>query len=527
MKQNETDKKAVVLAVFGGVLLTASFPKAGLAWMAWFALVPLLMSVSRLAPGKAFRMGLVAGFAHYLTLIYWVSYTMQHYGHLPFYISIPVLVLFCLYLALFPAAFAWLLVRFARGPVACMIAIPVFWISLEFVRSFFLSGFPWEMLGHSQYLNTNLIQIADIIGVYGISFLIALANGAVFMVYLSVKGGMWLGKPVSKQLAAVSAAVFLAAFCAVWGYGKFRVESVDRTIAGAPSMNITVVQGNIDQLIKWKKEFQMSTTQKYIDMSLSANRPDLVVWPETATPFYYGYDIRMTKLVENGIRRAGTHFVVGSPSFEDKAEQRDYFNSAYLIGPDGSRRGKYDKVHLVPFGEYVPLKRFLPFVGKIVEHVGDFKSGEAGRTLQMEEYKLGAQVCYEIIFPELCREMAKNGANLLVNITNDAWYGITSAPYQHFSMTIFRAVENKRSLVRSANTGISGFVDPAGRIIAQTGIFQDAVLSSPVPVMPETEMTLYTKYGDWFAAVCVAASFAIIIVEHYRRKKCLTNSDSR
>jgi len=525
-EKHGVDRKTIVLAAFGGLLLTVSFPKAGLEWLAWVALVPLFVSISRLSPGRVFRIGLVAGFAHYLTLLYWLAYTMQHYGHLPFYISVPALVLFSLYLGLFPAVFAWLLARFARGPIVCMAAIPVFWVSLEFVRSFLFSGFPWELLGHSQYPNISLIQISDIAGVYGISFLIALANGAVFMAYLCLKGDTWQGKPVSKQTAAVSILVFMAVFCAVWGYGKWRVGKIDSAIAEAPSMKVTVVQGNIDQLIKWKKEFQTATTQKYVDLSFAAQTAgsELVVWPESATPFHWGHNQPLTRMVKNGIKKVGTHFLIGSPTAEGKPKDWNFFNSAYLFGPTAQILGRYDKVHLVPFGEYVPLRGIFPF-GKIVEHVGDFQSGEAGRTLEMGDVKLGAQVCYEIIFPELCRAMAKNGANLLVNITNDAWYGITSAPYQHFSITIFRAVENKRSLVRSANTGISGFVDPAGRVIAQTAIFQDAVLSRAVPVMPESEMTVYTKYGDWFAAVCVAASFVIIIgIEINRRKKsCLTN----
>ena len=214
-----------------------------------------------------------------------------------------------------------------------------------------------------------------------------------------------------------------------------------------------------------------------------------------------------TRVIE-GVRETGTSFLIGSPSFirrDDK--QADFFNSAFLIDPNGNVIGKYDKVHLVPFGEYVPLQEWFPFIGKLVEEVGDFKSGQKGQTLPWGEFPLGIQICYEMIFPDLSREMARNQAAFLINMTNDAWYGKTSAPYQHFSMAVFRAVENRRSLIRSANTGISGFIDPVGRIIASTPLFEEAVITRSMPVL-KTE-SFYTRYGDVFALTCMAISILL------------------
>ena len=176
--------------------------------------------------------------------------------------------------------------------------------------------------------------------------------------------------------------------------------------------------------------------------------PDLVVWPETATPFYFLSNTRLSGMVKKGVRLAGSSFLIGSPAFTSKGNILRYYNSAYLLNPDGRVSAKYDKAHLVPFGEYVPFKKWVPFLGKIVENVGDFKTGRKGDTLRWGNHRLGVQICFEVIFPKLSRAMVQNGANLLVNITNDAWFGRTSAPYQHFSMAVFRAVENKRSLIR-------------------------------------------------------------------------------
>jgi apolipoprotein N-acyltransferase len=294
----------------------------------------------------------------------------------------------------------------------------------------------------------------------------------------------------------------------IWGYGSWRIKQVDQIVSASWLVRVTVVQGNIEQPKKWDLAFQDETVDIYLRLSCSgrASSPDLVVWPETATPFYLFNDQRLTEKVLNGIRCIDADFLIGSPSFELRDDRTCFYNSAYLLSVEGKVLGKYDKAHLVPFGEYVPLKKWLPFLGKIVEQVGDFAPGEKGRTLSWKGMHLGVQVCYEIIFPELSRSMAGNKAAFLINLTNDAWYGYSSAPYQHFSMTIFRAVENRRPLIRSANTGISGFVDPAGRVLMKSPIFKEAVLTSDLPVLRVE--TVYTRFGNLFAVVCLIAAAA-------------------
>ncbi|MDM8551419.1 apolipoprotein N-acyltransferase, partial [Desulfobacterales bacterium HSG2] len=429
-------------------------------------------------------------------------------------VCIPLLFLLSSYLALYVGLFSMGLVGLCSRPGICFFIIPVLWVALEYIRSFLLTGFPWELMGYSQFRHLHLIQISDMFGVYGVSFLIALSNAALFLMFLCLARKDWHGAKVSKRLATGTMALFTLIFGLVWLYGAQRVKSVDESGTVSPSIKAAIVQGNIDQAKKWDRLFRRFSTQKYIDLSLSAKpeHPDLIVWPETATPFYFVNNVRMTQMVMNGIQRAGSNFLIGSPSFIRKEkEEVDYHNSAYLIGPNGEIKGKYDKVHLVPFGEYVPLKKWLSFAGKIVEHAGDFKPGKKGDTISLGDYRLGVQICYEIIFPNLAGAMVKNGAVLLINITNDAWYGTTSAPYQHFSMTIFRAVENKRSLIRSANTGISGFIDPVGRVIASTSLFEDAVLIHSVPLL--NKRTIYTRVGDLFAIICL-----IIVLFFYLKR---------
>lgn len=511
LKTDTVDTKKIVLAALSGLLLTGAFPKADVDWLAWFALVPLLFSLRNLAPKDGFRLGFIAGLFHYLTLIYWVAYTIKTYGHLPLYLCVSVLVLLSAYLALYVAVFAAAVSRLCRRPASCLLFIPVIWVSLEYVRSFLLTGFPWEFIGYTQFRNLYLIQISDIFGVYGVSFLIAFANAAIFLTLLYFTDRKWQGVEVFKRQAASAVLALGLILGLVWSYGERRIKATDVLMATAPSPKVTIVQGNIPQSEKWDPTFQIASTEKYVRLSLSAKKdaPELVVWPETATPFYFLHDTKLSEIVQRGVHDAGSTFLIGSPSFARRQDSVDYYNSAYLISPDGKVHGKYNKTHLVPFGEYVPLKTLLPFVGKLVEGVGDFRPGLKGQTVPWNDYRLGIQICYEIIFPNLARAMTRNNAALLVNLTNDAWYGRSSAPYQHFSMAVFRAIENRRSLIRSANTGISGFIDPVGRIMASTPLFQDAAITQPMPLIQAK--TIYTRFGDLFALLCTGAFVLMLL----------------
>jgi apolipoprotein N-acyltransferase len=275
-------------------------------------------------------------------------------------------------------------------------------------------------------------------------------------------------------------------------------------------MEIALVQGNIEQAHKWDPAYQREVFDTYRAMTLEAakKRPDLIIWPETATPFFWQDEELRAQLVDT-VKDAGTWLMTGSPSVEKSPDDRvvDY-NSAYLLSPDGRETGRYDKMHLVPFGEYVPLKRLLPFVSKMVTAIGDFGTGEQYTVLKTDKGSFGTAICFEVIFPELVRQFALNGANFLTSITNDAWFGVSAAPYQHFNMAVFRAVENRRALARAANTGITGIILPTGAVQARTGIFERTTLEGRIPLMGE--LTFYTRHGDVFAYICVVISVLII-----------------
>jgi apolipoprotein N-acyltransferase len=495
------------LAAGSGVGVTSAFPNIDMGWLAWLAIVPLLVAVRNVQWKRAFGIGFLAGMVHYLSLIYWVAYTMRTYGHLPWLVCISILILLAAYLALYFGAFTALVCQLNPNPASMLVVGPVIWVALEYIRSFFLSGFPWELLGYSQYRVLHLIQISDTLGPYGISFLILFVNGALLFLILHILKLDWHGTEITGRFVVVAVSIGIILTGATWIYGNRRLTDIDQMGASSPSIQVGVIQGNIEQVVKWMPAFQEATVDKYLQLSQTLNdtaQTDLIVWPETALPFHYLYDASLTEKVQKGIQRNGTFFLVGAPSFVTGTHRVDYYNSAYLVGPQGNTLGKYDKTHLVPFGEYVPFKKWLPFLGKLVAQVGDFSRGKTGDTIAWKEGRLGVFICYEAIFPYITRAMVVNGANLLVNITNDAWYGNSSAPYQHFSIALFRAVENRRALVRAANTGISGFVDPAGRIIEPTALFTDAAITHKVPMISKT--SFYTRFGDIFAGACLTAA---------------------
>jgi apolipoprotein N-acyltransferase len=486
---------SIILAVSAGLLMTASFPKADLGELAWVAFIPLFYAIKGASPRRSFKLGFLTGIVHYGTLLYWIVGVINHYGHVPTVLSLIIFMLLIFYLSLYPGLFSAAVSQLRARSFPFYLTAPLFWVALEYVRSFLLSGFPWENLGYSQYDQLRLIQISDILGVYGLSALIMAVNGVLFEFSNSVRRNrttIWI------PLAATG--LVLGGFLI---YGTWRIEKTDKTAGDAPKRTVAMAQGNVDQSVKWLPSFQRETLRRYATLSRDALKtsPDLIVWPETALPFYFLDNEDLTVQVLELVRNSAVYFVLGSPSFLRSEHGIRYYNSAYLVDPTGKVVGKYDKVHLVPYGEYVPLKRFFPFLGKIVEAVGDFDSGEKGQVLSWDNEKIGMLICFESIFPELARAMVSNGAQLLINITNDAWFGRSSAPYQHLSMVVFRAVENHLAVARAANTGISAYIDPVGRLLDQTPLFEEAMRSRTLPVM--SHKTFYARHGDIFAIGCV------------------------
>jgi apolipoprotein N-acyltransferase len=386
--------------------------------------------------------------------------------------------------------------------------LPFFWIASEYTRSWFLTGFPWENFGYSQFQILPIIQIADITGVYGISFILVLVNGAVF----SLLDSLFFKKAMPLRKLAVTALLLAATL----GYGWLRLNLSEKERGAV--VKAALVQGNIAQDIKWDPAFLDETMQIYSRLTLdtASQKPELVIWPEAATPFNFQTEKNYQALVTSVMAKTGAYLLLGSPAWERTAEGVEYFNSAFLVSPDGEIRGRYDKMHLVPYGEYVPLKQFFPFIEKMVVGIGDFSSGKEARILNFPGGPFGTLICYEIIFPDLVRRFAKNGASFLVNITNDAWFVRTSAPYLHLSMAVLRAVENRRAVARAANTGISAFIDADGSILQQTSLFTLASITGII--FKGSIKTFYTRYGDVFAFLCVGVSVLLLVSAILKKK---------
>ncbi len=503
-------------ALASGGLLSLSFPATQWSQLAWIALIPLLTTMKNASPSRAFKMGLAMGMAHFLSLIYWILPTLRIYGNLPVVLAFPVLFLLVCYLALYPALFCLILSRQAAKNTAITfmpIKAALLWVALEFTRARLFTGFPWGLAGYSQYLQTSLIQIADITGVYGISFIIVLVNATLAMAWhhlRSRRNGPKPGKAQPLSLALVTWVLLVVLILAgMIAYGRGRLSTVEKAMAHAPRRLISVVQGNIPQAAKWDDAYKKQTVETYCQLSrelAKVRTPDLIIWPETALPFYYTWEKGMSDVVNDCIRQCNTWFIIGSPAFSLYGENDyQFFNRAYMLTPQATVSASYDKIHLVPFGEYVPFGNYLTFLDKLTSQAGDFSPGPTNAPpLTFKENHAGILICFEIIFPELTSAVVKNGADLLVTMTNDAWFGRTSAPLQHFSMAVFRAMENRRAVARSANTGISGFIDPGGRIIAATTLFEETTLTQSLPCLQS--MSFYTTHGDLFAWFCLLAT---------------------
>lgn len=502
----------LLLAVLSGVLLTLAFPPGRLSFVAWFALVPLLVSLENRSPARAFILGLVSGLAHYLSLIYWIVVVLGRYGNLNAPIAFLALFLLSLYLSLYLALFACMsgLVR-ESGFHAVLAAC--FWVALEYLRGYVLTGFPWCLLGYTQYEQLWLIQISDLAGVYGVSFLIVFANGLIFSMLMR-RG------PKDAASLRWEIPLFLIFLTGTFIYGNNRLQKEKTGDGNTRVIRAAVVQANIDQSIKWDPAFQTETVRTYQRLTLSAMafEPGLIVWPETSLPFFFQNSRKFFPEIVFLAERSGAILVFGSPAYKPVDGEIRYFNRAYMITPNTRQIQYYDKTHLVPFGEYVPLKKYIPFIGQLVQAAGDFARGETLAPLKAGSISAGILICFEVVFPELARTLTREGANLLVNITNDAWFGMTSAPYQHLSMAVFRAVENRRPMIRAANTGFSAFIGPEGTILARSSLYTEEVLKRALS-LPGPSLTFYTRFGDLFALVLSLVTLFSCLWAGWKRRR--------
>jgi apolipoprotein N-acyltransferase len=531
----------VWLALGSGFLLFLSFPGVAGFWpLAWVALVPLLLAIRNVSPGRAARLGLLTGMIHYVTLLYWIVIVLGRYGNLPWWISVPALLLLALYMSSYLALFCLLISSVWKQKEVLVVWIgPFLWVGLDFIRSFLFSGFPWQDLAYSQYKALFLIQTADLTGHFGITFHIVLVNCVTALLFV-----LWRD---NRSVAQSSLAVLmtlrirqawfygvlptLCLLLAVMTYNLLRYRQISEVIESSPKMKIGVVQGNIEQDQKWSPAMRFETIEIYSELSKQAiaqghESPDLLVWPETALPFLVSDNPYLNKLKKELITKEKTWLLTGAPFYEKVEGNKSLqtkkgilsYNSAYLFTPEGEISGRYDKQHLVPFGEYIPLSNYLPLPGPLVENIGNFSAGKPARPLSCQSAKIGVLICFESIFPKLARDWTSGGANLLVNITNDAWFGRSSAPWQHLSMAVLRAVENRRSLARSANTGVSTIIDPLGRMAGTSPLFQSSYLVAEASLLEEK--TIFVSFGHYFGLLCllVCMPFAFVFRKSKQRK---------
>jgi apolipoprotein N-acyltransferase len=529
-------RNAWLLAILSGVLQVVVFPLPNLYVLSWIAVAPLIIAVFHARPaqtlqlsdsggvklipakfGQGFVLGYIAGIIWYAGTCYWIFDTMHQYGGLNKAAALGVLTLFCLYLAIYHGVFGGLLALAADRAKAltrsALLSIPFLWVALELARTR-VTGFPWQLLGTAQVDNIPLARIASITGVYGLSFEIMLVNTAFAAAFL-----------VRKERRT---ALLLAAFGAAFALQAGTLVSLPRIpadrIAYLVQQNIPVLENS-----EWTKDYFLDTLRELKEITLNpqrrpeagtADRPSLVAWPESPAPFYTT-DPLFREEMSDLAKKSKSWVVTGSLGIrnarQNPEQATEVYNSAALIAPDGTWAERYDKIHLVPFGEFVPFRRIFGFASGLTQQVGDFSRGTSRLPLGAGDQKLGTFICYESVFPDEVRQFAWNGAQLLVNLSNDGWYGDSGAYAQHLNQSRMRAIETGRWLLLDTNTGVTASVDPYGRVVARLPRKVRATLIAPYSLSSVT--TFYTRHGDWFAYLCAIISLVALLVRFPNRFK--------
>ena len=537
MRVRQIHSSAWGLALVSAALQVVIFPLPGMYGLSWVAVAPLLVAMLRArvpetlqldgqarllpaAPWQGFVLGYACGILWFAGTCYWIFDTMHRYGGLPIPAAVLALILFCMYVGLYHGMFGLLLALVAGSnhsrldksgsdksglkPAAsgasmrrALVAAPFLWVAVELARTR-ITGFPWELLGYSQTANFALTRIATLTGVYGLSFEILLVNSVFAAAFL-------VAKEQRKRLL-VAACVATAILQAGQLVAPPPVAADHTALLVQP--NIPILEGAM-----WTREYFQGTLRDLTAKSLhpagekADQHFDLIVWPESPSPFYTN-DPLFRDAVSALAKQSGTWVVAGSigitPAMHSGGESAQIFNSAALVSPQGEWVGRYDKVHLVPFGEYLPFPRLFAFAGGLTKEVGEFHRGASRTPLDAGGERLGMFICYESIFPDEVRQGPLEGAQVLLNISNDGWYGDSGAWKQHLQQTEMRAIENERWLLAATNTGMTASIDPYGRIVAATPRKVRTALAAPYALSSGT--TFYTRHGDWFAYLCAIIS---------------------
>ena len=498
------------LSVSSGILGLLAFPPFKLAILAWFFLIPILFVVKKSNLKESFLYSYLTGLVFFGGVLYWLVN-----------VSVPGAIILVLILSVYFGLFGCA-ANIVFKYKAEIFLLPFFWVALEYVRGYILTGFPWALLAYTQYKSMNIIQIADFTGAYGVSFIIVMFNVAFFAYVMRME----------RKVGYLMMALFFILMSMMYGTRKLD----DFQVYGSP--RLSVVQGNIPQNLKWDPREAAPILRKYTELTREAAKdsPDMIIWPETAYPYLITNKTTDVKDLKDLAAEISIPILVGAV-----AEKRgDYYNDAILFSEKGELAKKYEKLHLVPFGEYVPFGDKFSFIRNYIDKpIGDFKKGEEYTLFSVKSFssssspkgtitrrtnffKFGALICFEDIFPELSRGFVKRGANFLVNMTNDAWFGKTSAPEQHLQASVFRAVENRVPVIRAANTGVSCFVDSTGEILSRVeeggeDLFVSGYATEKVRI--PTKGSVYSKYGDLFIYFCGFMILLILAMEVFLVKR--------
>ena len=499
-----------LLALASGVLFALSFPNVALGWLMFVALLPLFIALAGAkGPWESFFLGWSSHMVAWLLMVPWVIRVMSHYGGLPLPVGIAIFVAMAIYLGLYGGIFGFLFWRLNPGILfRRWLLVAMAWVAVEFFRSFALmGGFPWNLIATALIDYTPLVQFDRVAGPYALGVLLLLPS--ITIAWLMVARPRGIERIIVSALVVIVVVVW-------WATGLVAAKLVMRP-NGTPMAHAALLQPNISQEMRWDQSNLGALFQKMMSMTDAAARggAEVVIWPESTVPLSYARTDFFKDAIESLSRTRGVDIILGSIA-EDGQSPRKLWNAAFLVS-GGKTIGHYDKIRLVPFGEYVPFRKMLFFAGKLVHDVGDFQFGTNDSPLA-GRFVYGPAICYEVVFPEIPRTQVVHGANVLVTITNDAWYDGTSAPRQHLNMARMRAVETDRYLLRAGTTGISALVDPTGRILKELPMGAEGTIDAPFQT--RTTRTPYVRYGDWFGWLAMGG----VVVAALRRRRPARNA---
>ena len=543
--------------VLSAALLELPFPIAGPMppWrsvFAWFGLVPLLWALltpvtveSKRPFRRAFLLGYLCGVLWYMGNCYWVRDTMLRYGDMPIGAPTLLLIAFSLVLGLYCGLFGLglMLVRMATGKsLPALLAAPFIWVALDLIAAR-VTSVPWDQLGYSQVDKGIANLLAPCSGVYGITFVLVAANALLasgLVINTTLPKG-WKGPQWTWAMVVIGAVMFV----------RGTTGNLGKPPISAASASAVLIQPNLDvagdndwstpadwqQHMAWLQKLASDRCKTYIvgipqtgapDAQLTCppnpTHPDLVVWPEAPALSFMEADPRFQQGIASLANAEQSPVIVGGIGSDNLQGQQFDYNSAMVFAPDGQPVGRYDKIHLVPFGEYIPFQQYLTFAHKLTGKVSSFSRGTQRSTFRLNGHRYGVFICYEAVFADEVRHFAQLGAEVLVNISDDAWYGDTSAPWQHLNMVRMRAIENRRWLIRATNNGVTAAIDPYGRV--RQSIPRHVADSLPAQYGFRDDVTFYSNHGDIFAWLCVMASVAILLGSAKKRIKQLADDTS-